>query len=232
MYEVMDAHVLTMIGIAGTALITPFFVLATWVSSGASREKGLRLGAVVAALGGLMLWVCMARVPAKLGLPGNLIVPLAWVLPSLLLALRRDWFFEQRLSQRWLIGLQIFRVIGAFFLLEMVRGNLPGVFAYPAGIGDVIVALVALGVLLKYREAERIPGGAIYLVVTVGMLDFAGAFFFGFFSSETPVQLFFPETTNNVLLFPTGMIPLFLVPYAIFFHTLSWLNHARFERGH
>jgi hypothetical protein len=42
--------------------------------------------------------------------------------------------------------------------------------------------------------------------------------------------LFYPAVTNNLILFPTGMIPLFLVPYAIFFHTLSLVNYAKFER--
>jgi hypothetical protein len=57
--------------------------------------------------------------------------------------------------------------------------------------------------------------------------DFISAFFFGYFSSDGPAQLFFPEIANNTLLYPTGLIPLFLVPYAIFFHTLSWLTLRR-----
>ena len=43
--------------------------------------------------------------------------------------------------------------------------------------------------------------------------------------------LFFPETPSQLLLYPTGMIPLFLVPYAIFFHGLSALQYWRFERA-
>ena len=64
----------------------------------------------------------------------------------------------------------------------------------------------------------------------LGMADFVSAFFFGITSSAGPLQLFHPDVTNNLLLFPTGMIPLFLVPYAIFFHTLSWLNYVKFEK--
>jgi hypothetical protein len=67
---------------------------------------------------------------------------------------------------------------------------------------------------------EHISGGAVSIVIVVGALDFLSAFFFGFFSSETPFQLLFPAVRNNVVVFPTGMIPLFLVPYSIFFHTL------------
>jgi hypothetical protein len=45
------------------------------------------------------------------------------------------------------------------------------------------------------------------------------------------VQLFEPPVVSQLLIFPTGMIPLFLVPYAIFFHMLSLLNYIKFERG-
>jgi hypothetical protein len=77
-------------------------------------------------------------------------------------------------------------------------------------------------------EKDTIPKGAIYLVIICGALDFASAFFFAVTSSRSPVQLFFPEGLNQTMMFPTGMIPLFLVPYAIFFHGLSWLNFKRF----
>ncbi|NNE18537.1 MAG: hypothetical protein HKN10_08685, partial [Myxococcales bacterium] len=179
--------------------------------------------------GALMFWVCIADVPRRLDLPGNLIVPAAWILPSLILYIRRDWFLDKWLCQKWLIGLQLFRAIGGVFLIEMVRGNIPGIFAYPAGLGDLAVAAVAALVLLKYWNAERIPGSAVALVIILGVADFLSAFFFGFGSSETPVQLFFPEVPNQVIVFPTGLIPLFLVPYAIFFHTLSWLSFRKFE---
>jgi len=76
-----------------------------------------------------------------------------------------------------------------------------------------------------------IPGKFIIFIIVIGIADFMSAFFFGFTSSEgSPMQLFFPEITNRLILFPTGMIPLFLVPYAIFFHLLSLLNYLKFQR--
>ncbi len=72
----------------------------------------------------------------------------------------------------------------------MIRGHLPGIFAYPAGLGDILVGLVALGVLLAYRKSERIPKAGIFLVIGLGIADFLSAFFFGFTSSEGPLQLF------------------------------------------
>ena len=231
MYEITNAHPVTMIVIIGAFLVTPIYAMATYVFSGASKKKGLRVGAGFLVFGTLMFWVCIADIPRRLGLAGNLIIPTVWILPSLILCLGREWFRERGLCQKWLIGLQLFRVIGGVFLIEMVRGNIPGVFAYPAGLGDLTVALVAGLVLLQYWNAKRIPGAAVYVVIILGTVDFLSAFFFGFGSSETPIQLFFPEVPNQIILFPTGLIPLFFVPYAIFFHTLSWLSYRKFDKA-
>jgi hypothetical protein len=230
-YNMMDAHPLTVIVIVGTLMVTPIYLLAIYVFSGASRSKGMGIGMVSLGMGAFMFWVCLSGLPGRPGLIGNLIVPVAWILPSLALLLWRKWFLAERLSQKWLVGLQLFRVIGALFLVEMARGNLPGIFAYPAGIGDVVVAVIALAVLVRYRQSPIIPRGSIMLVIVVGVADFLGAFFFGFFSSDTPLQLFSPAVPNNVIVFPTGLIPLFLVPYAIFFHVLSGLNYRLHERA-
>ena len=230
MVDLLDAHFLTVIIVVASIMVTPFYVLATYVFSGASHRKGLQCGAVFLVWGAFMFWVCLSGAPRKLGLPGNLIVPLAWGLPSLILFWKRNWFLDRHLSQRWLIGLQLFRVIGGVFLIEMTRGNIPGIFAYPAGLGDILVGFVALGVLMIYRQSERVPRAGVLLVACIGVADFMSAFFFSVTSSPGPLQIFHPAVTNNMILFPTGMIPLFLVPYAIFFHTLSLLNYWTFER--
>jgi hypothetical protein len=229
-HAIADAHPITVMAVMAAFLVTPIWALATYTFSGASKRKGLRVGAAWLALGAFMFWVCIADLPRRLGLAGNLIVPLMWISPSLALFIWRDWFLDRWLCQKWLISLQLWRAIGGVFLIEMARGNLPGIFAYPAGIGDLAVAAVAALVLIKYWNADRIPGGAVALVIVLGVADFLSAFFFGFGSSETPVQLFFPEVPNNVIAFPTGMIPLFLVPYAIFFHVLSALSYRKFGK--
>ena len=133
------------------------------------------------------------------------------------------------LSQHMLIGLQLLRPIGLVFVLEHWRGNLPGVFAHPAGWGDLLVGIIALAVLIRYRNQE-IPNGVVKLLFTVGITDFVSAFFFGFTSSATPFQQFAFDQPNQVLLYPTGLIPLFLVPYAVIFHILSITEMQRSAR--
>lgn len=231
MYEIMNAHPVTVIVVMSAVLVTPFYMLCTYVFSGASAKKGALIGAGFLIWGAGMTWVCLSGLVQDIGPLGSLVVPFCWITPSLILVLGRNWFLSEPLAQHWLIGLQLWRVIGGVFLIEMAGRNIPGIFAYPAGIGDMLVALVAAAVLLAYRHRDAIPQAAILTVLVLGVADFTSAFFFGFTSSEGPQQLFFPEVTNISLMFPTGMIPLFLVPYAIFFHTLSFLTLRQAERG-
>ncbi|MEM9372056.1 MAG: hypothetical protein AAGA55_00290 [Planctomycetota bacterium] len=205
-------------------LVTPFHLLATYVFSGANGRKGLILGGLWLVLGGLMSCVCLWGVPGRLGVAGNLIIPVVWFVPSVLLIAFRRWVLSEPLSQRWLVGLQLWRVIGAVFLIEMFRGHVAPEFAWTAGPGDVLAGVVAFAVLFAFRDRAGMPGWAVVLVAVVGMLDFLSAFFFGFTSSDGPQNLFPQETPSRMIEFPTGLIPLFLVPYAIFFHTLSLLT--------
>lgn len=223
----LDAHPLSIIIVTAAMLVTPMYAVCTFHFSGASARKGIITGSVFLWLGALMTWVCLAKVPSSLGPLGALIIPVCWITPSLVLWFYKDWFLAEPLSQRWLVGLQIWRVIGGVFLIEYAGENIPAIFAYPAGIGDLLVGVVALSVLILFRNYRDLPRWAIVLVLVLGVCDFLSAFFFGYFSSNGPAQIFHPEIQNNTLMYPTGLIPLFLVPYAIFFHTLSWLSLRR-----
>ena len=114
------------------------------------------------------------------------------------------------------------------FVIEHTQGKLPAIFAYPAGLGDLLTGLLAAYVLYRFWDT-KIPSFWILLVATVGLLDFASAFFFGFTSSATPIQLFSFDKPNEVTEYPLGLIPLFLVPYAVVAHILS-LTQLRRDR--
>ena len=227
MYRMMDASAVTVVVMMAAMLSVPFYVLWTYVASGASAWKGAVIGTVLGAWGAFMTWFCLAGVAGSMGPLGALVVPVSWATPTVILLVFRDWFLDRPLSQRWLVGLQIWRAIGGVFLIEMARGNLPGIFSLPAGVGDVMVAALAVGVLLAYRNKAVVGRTAVGAVIALGFVDFFSAFFFGFTSSAGPLQLFHPAVATQTFLFPTGMIPLFLVPCAIFFHVLSLLELRR-----
>ena len=96
MYEILNAHPLTLIVVAGSVMVTPVYLLATYVFSGASPRKGLLAGLAFLAFGALMSWVCLSDAAGRLGLAGSLIVPVVWILPSFILYLRSDWFVDQQ----------------------------------------------------------------------------------------------------------------------------------------
>ena len=100
MYDVMNAHPLTLTIVIASVMVTPFYVFATYVFSGASKVKGAIIGAGFLVFGTFMFWVCIAAVPDRLGLIGEAIVPVAWILPSLVLYIWRDWFLDTALSQK------------------------------------------------------------------------------------------------------------------------------------
>jgi hypothetical protein len=62
---------------------------------------------------------------------------------------------------------------------------------------EMLVGAVTPAVLLFYRNNERLPDKLIIFVIVIGMADFLNAFFFGFFSSPVPLQIFFPAIENK-----------------------------------
>ena len=41
--------------------------------------------------------------------------------------------------QPWLVGVQLYRALGVIFLILYASGRLPGLFAWPAGVGDIAI---------------------------------------------------------------------------------------------
>lgn len=203
-------------------LAAPFLytLLAYQNDSHQPTRKGIVLSLVVLIWTATMFGVvaCGIDGPAMMNFPGR---PLVYLLVPVTLAfLFRRQLVHPPVSQRLLVSLQLWRVIGMAFVWEWSRGVLPGIFAHPAGWGDLLSALIAAGILWRYRNTE-IPRQALILLATVGIADFVSAFFFGFFSSASPVQLFSHELPNRVAEYPTGLIPMFLVPFATIGHVLS-----------
>src|SRR6516164_5546343 len=61
--------------------------------------------------------------------------------------------------QPWIVGVQLYRALGVIFLILYATDRMPGLFAWPAGVGDVIVGLLAPVVALAYaRDARRNAG--------------------------------------------------------------------------
>ncbi len=233
MPEQLDSSFVTEVGILLVWALTTWYVYFTFKESGHAKAKTIALTI------GVLSWSIYAFGAVKYGFDREFILRLVgtsiprsfgYLFLAAVLGYAFRWALVGKgLSQHMLIGLQLVRPIGMVFVLEHWRGNLPGVFAHPAGWGDLLVGIIALAVLIRYRN-QKIPNGAVILLFTVGITDWVSAFFFGATSSANPMQLFAFDQPNQVQLYPTGLIPLFLVPYALIFHILSLTEMQRANR--
>jgi hypothetical protein len=122
----------------------------------------------------------------------------------------------------WLIGVQVYRILGAIFLANWMHGTLPGAFALPAGIGDILVGLLALPAAL-WASSGTARGRKIGVYWNLlGLADFAVAIATGMMTSPGRFQLLALDHPNaQIGTFPTVMIPAFAVPNSIILHGLS-----------
>ncbi len=88
--------------------------------------------------------------------------------------------------QRWIVTIQLYRVLGAIFLILYAAGRIPGVFALPAGIGDVLAGLLAPVVGLAYARGWRGSAALLRAWNLFGLADLAVAITTGFLSSPSP----------------------------------------------
>jgi len=125
-------------------------------------------------------------------------------------------------SQRLIVGIQFYRVLGIIFLVLFAGGAMPGVFALPAGTGDVAVGLAAPAVAFAFARGLRGSTGLVRAWNLFGLADLVVAVTTGFLSSPSPLQKFAFDNPNTLITaFPLVMIPVFLVPLAILLHLAS-----------
>jgi hypothetical protein len=163
------------------------------------------------------------------------LLPLAIVLPLLiglpvLLRSRTIGLILDATPPAWLVGLQVYRVFGSVFLAGWIAGNLPAIFALPAGAGDTLVGLLALPVALLLRSNAR---GAVGLAVAwnvLGILDLVNAVTIGALTTPGPLQLIVPDRANVVAAYPLVLIPAFAVPLSLLLHATSLRQLRRFAR--
>ena len=120
-------------------------------------------------------------------------------------------------AQSRLMTLHVWRIEGLAFLVLGALGQLPLLFAVPAGVGDLAIGLTAP---LMARNLHR-RGLAIAWNV-FGLADLALAVFLGATTTPGAAQLFFPTPTSEAMTaFPMAIIPTFLVPLSVGLHVVS-----------
>jgi len=195
-----------------------------------SRMGRLITGPIVI---GLSVWASLATLLAQTkifqieigGIPVAIFAAIAIPVAGFLVAVQtipavRAYVEAQDLAL--LTALQGWRVIGSIFLVLWTYGQLPAVFALPAGLGDIAVGLVApfaaIAVALKASGWQRAANG----VIVAGLADFAVAFVTGIGSIGGNFLDFAAVSSDAVLnTLPVSLIPNFFVPLFIILHVMA-----------
>ena len=182
----------------------------------------------------LALWFLLVLTASLLGvfigLPSQppLTLGIAVVLPALLFVL--VWITSARF-QRFVESLDIgavltlpqtSRIIGVVFLTSYAYGVLPGVFALPAGIGDVAIGLTAPFIVWMLVSKTRARLAVLAVWNVSGLLDLVMAVSLGILTSRSSLGILAGTTTSAaVVAFPLSLIPTFLVPFYFILHLIT-----------
>ena len=184
-----------------------------------------------------IIWFVLALVGSLFGVFNSeteppILLGLAVVLPVATFALAYQALpgFRQVVSSldlRVLTWAQTWRVVGVVFLILYQRGLLPGVFALPAGWGDIAIGVTAPVVAWFWRPPY--PHKTFIVWNVLGLLDLVMAVSFGILASRTPMGIVAGDVTTRLMaMFPLSLIPTFLVPLFLIFHLIC-LSRVRKE---
>jgi hypothetical protein len=124
---------------------------------------------------------------------------------------------------------QIWRVGGIVFLMLYHEGVLPGVFALPAGWGDIAIGATAPLVAWAISSKKNFLKQIFVLWNVLGMLDLVMAVSLGILASAGPLGILAGDITTRAMgTFPLSLIPTFFVPLLMILHLIA-LGRVRYE---
>src|ERR1700751_1679104 len=132
--------------------------------------------------------------------------------------------FALSLDPQVLTIVQSWRIAGFAFVALYVYGILPGIFANPAGWGDIFIGLTAPWVALKLAQPGHRTGFIAWNAL--GMLDLITAVSLG-----TTSRLIYPHGLGGdaMTVLPLSIVPTFLVPLFFILHITVIAQARRWE---
>ena len=228
----MAETLLTLVVLGPTAVVVTALFVVLWRERTSARDARIAIltGAV------LSLWAVVAAVLAYRGVfrPQDLEsappvgIHLIVVLSVLFVSLATSASLRRLLTQQpSLIRLHLWRLVGIVFLVLMLRGQVPALWALPAGIGDILVAVTAPWVARDLDTPRGRRRATIWNLF--GIADLIVAVGLGIMTSPGPTQVFRTVPTSEFMThFPMALVPTFLVPLAFTLHVISlWQLRGR-----
>ncbi len=187
----------------------------------------------------LLLWLVLtfflgandAFVRAPGALPLSI---LAGVLTPILVFLIAFWTvgpfrdFVMSIDLPVMAGIQAWRFAGLGFIALYAYGVLPGLFAWPAGLGDMAIGVTAPLVILALRRQPAFAAGRFFWGWNLlGILDLVVAVSLGALSAVLGIGISAQITSLPMGKMPLVLIPTFLVPVFLMLHLASLLQARR-----
>jgi hypothetical protein len=196
------------------------------------KEKELKTIVGTALLLWLVLVFILGANDAFVRSPGALPVPilLGLLMPILVFGVAfwtvspfRDLVLSLDLPA--MAGIQAWRFGGLGFIALYSYGVLPGLFAWPAGLGDMAIGLTAPLIILALRRQPAFAAGKLFQVWNLlGILDLLVAVGLGAISAMLGIGISPEIKTFPMGAFPLVVVPTFLVPLFLMLHLASLLQ--------
>jgi hypothetical protein len=221
-------------GIAGSAIYVTIVGVLIAFSKTNVRAKVIAAGLAVA--WAVLIVATTAAGGFRPGVLGMIPGPVV-AFTLLLLVLFASWYFFDGFRKALLnvplsalIGVNVARFLGVFFLLLHARGRVPAPFAPSAGWGDILVAALAIPLAVLATKAEHYASW-IRSWNFLGALDLVVAVTLGVLSAEgTPFQIFDEKpgtlalSTLPWIMIPTMLVPIFLLNHLLVHTKMRALN--------
>lgn len=132
---------------------------------------------------------------------------------------------------RLIVGLQAWRWAGFGFLTLYTYGVLPGIFAWPAGLGDMAIGVTAPLVLAALLRRPGFAAGKSFVAWNLsGILDLTVAVSIGALVPLLAPNLFGTVSTAPMTQLPLVLIPTYLVPTFLILHLTALFQASRLGR--
>jgi hypothetical protein len=133
---------------------------------------------------------------------------------------------------RLVTAIQAWRWAGLGFLSLYAHGVLPGLFAFPAGLGDMAIGVTAPWMVLRLIRQPAFAASRRYRIWNIlGIVDFVVAVSMGTVCSGFIHGLALNVTTSAMAQLPLVLIPAYMVPVFIMLHCTALFQGRQPARG-
>jgi hypothetical protein len=132
---------------------------------------------------------------------------------------------------RLVTAMQAWRWAGLGFLSLYAHGVLPGLFAFPAGLGDMAIGVTAPWMVLRLIRQPSFAASRRYMIWNIlGIVDFVVAVSMGTICSGFIHGLALNVTTSAMAQLPLVLIPAYMVPFFIMLHFTALFQARQLAR--